>query len=351
MISLQQENRNVKKVEQLTTGTRVEFSSSNTGEMETGTVVGTTTEVDPRGHYSCPKTLLICSDEYNAANQQGTLYTGEGHGVVVDPCEGGITSIQPDGMWHLVPAHVGVYAFKSFNQDGRLFKKGTTGRILRTHSDGHMAHIQWNAGRPGDLTFNWTDKAGNKWNHVWVVPVSYLRMCNLTDRRDKVVWPAGIQQKVGTVFKVGDLALLPANSVNCTDRRGKTTATLPPGTVVELLSNYTAGDILAWECKIAGGSCEEPFLGVVVKIKESSLSPVEDPERFFRPNQMVEITAEVGYRDTPLKGRKGRVVLGTDEDGDVGVELDTDIGAGSLDGAGKQGYCIYIGADALGSSE
>jgi hypothetical protein len=48
---------------------------------------------------------------------------------------------------------------------------------------------------------------------------------------------------------------------------------------------------------------------------------------------------------------KGKVILSTDTEGDVGIEFKEDIGAGSLDGIGKEGHCIYIEADLVKSSE
>jgi hypothetical protein len=48
---------------------------------------------------------------------------------------------------------------------------------------------------------------------------------------------------------------------------------------------------------------------------------------------------------------KGKVILSTDAEGDVGIEFPDDIGAGSLDGIGREGHCIYIEASLVKSSE
>lgn len=47
----------------------------------------------------------------------------------------------------------------------------------------------------------------------------------------------------------------------------------------------------------------------------------------------------------------GKVILSTDAEGDVGIEFEEDLGAGSLDGIGKEGHCIYIEASLVKSSE
>ena len=70
-----------------------------------------------------------------------------------------------------------------------------------------------------------------------------------------------------------------------------------------------------------------------------------------RKKQEVEITAEINFKKRSLKGMVGEVILSTDRDGDVGIELKEDINAGSLDGVGKGGHCIYIEASLVKISE
>jgi hypothetical protein len=86
-------------------------------------------------------------------------------------------------------------------------------------------------------------------------------------------------------------------------------------------------------------------LGMGVKIRTQDVMPFEGS--FFSSGEEVEVVAEVVFRKKSLQGRRGRVILPTDADGDVGVEFPEDIGAGSLDGVGEEGRCLYIPADAV----
>ena len=56
-------------------------------------------------------------------------------------------------------------------------------------------------------------------------------------------------------------------------------------------------------------------------------------------------------KNHPLQGEKATVILPVDPDGDIGVVFKENIGAGSLDGMGPNGHCLYIPEKSLKKSE
>jgi hypothetical protein len=68
---------------------------------------------------------------------------------------------------------------------------------------------------------------------------------------------------------------------------------------------------------------------------------------FIEAGNIVEVIANLTFRKKNLQGQRGEVILGTDLDGDIGMEFPEDIGAGSLDGVGREGRCLYIPTDSV----
>jgi hypothetical protein len=53
------------------------------------------------------------------------------------------------------------------------------------------------------------------------------------------------------------------------------------------------------------------------------------------------------FKKKNLQRSRGKVILATDFEGDVGIQFLEDIGAGSLDGIGKEGRCLYIPVESV----
>ncbi|HJS82602.1 MAG TPA: hypothetical protein VJ742_07170, partial [Nitrososphaera sp.] len=82
-----------------------------------------------------------------------------------------------------------------------------------------------------------------------------------------------------------------------------------------------------------------------LNVPRAALSPA--PEPWFMPEEKVEVSLPVIFRKKQLQGLRGKIVLYPDREGDVGVEFSEDLGAGSLDGLGTDGRCLFIPAKAL----
>jgi hypothetical protein len=83
----------------------------------------------------------------------------------------------------------------------------------------------------------------------------------------------------------------------------------------------------------------------MVKVKPKQVIPFTGA--FVERNSRVQVIEDVFWKKKSLRNKRGLVVLPTDEDGDIGVQFDDPIDAGSLDGAGTEGCCLYLPATAV----
>ncbi len=321
-------------------GTRVLFRSPQSSEWENGTIVGRTPEMRGKSRPGC---VLVATDKPSKYNDSNTKYTGRNHGAILDIEQTGMQEMD-EPQWELVPKHIGIVVRKGFIQDDVKIPTGATGRILSDMSRSHgTVSISWNF---SNSNFSSSIVAGKERQNVWEVPSSKVNLCTLSGGEAKTLWPTGLGAAVE--HKVGDLCKVSARSVSfCDDREHE--HVVPGGTVVELLE-YSGDRYKTWYCRIIGG-CSDSLVGQTLKIRANHMKTHPKPDMFYRPGQQVEIVATIDFRKRPLQGMKGKVILSTDAEGDVGIEFPDDIGAGSLDGIGREGHCIYIEASLVKSSE
>ena len=338
----QEEEEDMRNYPQFHAGTRVIFRHPRTETTERGTIVGKVPEM--RGKCK-PGQYLVATDDVSKYNSSHIKYTGQNHGIVVDARKGGMSEAAP-GDWHAVPEQIGVLVIRSFIQDDVKFPSNATGRIVGDVYEG-MVDVSWNF--TNDNFHSTEDGAGCERHNIWTVPAAKLNMCLLDTqtKRADAVWPAASPGQRAKL-KIGDLCVVKGRSVSVMNSDDQEVM-LQSGTVVELMAN--SGDrYKTWTCKIIG-SCADNLLNRSVNIRIDYLQEHPSSDSFYRPGQQVEIVAEIDFRKKPLQGMKGRVILSTDQEGDVGIEFTEDIGAGSLDGVGKEGHCIYIEASLVKSSE
>ncbi len=119
------------------------------------------------------------------------------------------------------------------------------------------------------------------------------------------------------------------------------------GSILEVTANEDTRERTV-HCRIIAGPSPDA-LGAETLIPSRSLVPLK--EKILLSGETVEVVAEIVFKTHALHGRKGTVVLAQDASAEVGVEFEKNIGAGSLDGIGQEGHCLYISASALKKSE
>ncbi|KKN44423.1 hypothetical protein LCGC14_0693380 [marine sediment metagenome] len=338
----QEEEEDMRDKPRFFAGTRVIYRHPRTKRTGYGTIVGRVPEM--RGKNG-PEQVLIATDESDKYNGTHIKYTGRNHGVIVNIAKSGMSEISR-GEWHTVPEQIGVFVPQAFTQDSVKIPQHATGRILTDVHNG-MLDISWNF--TNNNFHGVEDSGGTERHNVWTVPATKINMCLLhsSTKKVKISWPNARPGQCSEK-KRGDLCTVRGRSVSVLDSDDRESI-LSSETVVELLKN-NGGSYRTWSCKIIGG-CADNLLNKTVNIRGDYLREHPAPDNFYRPDQQVEIVAVVDFRKKPLQGMKGRVILSTDREGDVGIEFKEDIGAGSLDGIGKEGHCIYIEASLVKASE
>jgi len=122
-----------------------------------------------------------------------------------------------------------------------------------------------------------------------------------------------------------------------TDRRDYL---LVKGTVLKVL----AGERDSYTVQVLGGCIKEAW-GLSTRIRGNAITRFDLP--YVEKGTKVEISANISFKKNDLQGKRGVVILGTDVDGDVGIQFTEDLGAGSLDGQGKARHCLYVPASTV----
>lgn len=117
---------------------------------------------------------------------------------------------------------------------------------------------------------------------------------------------------------------------------------LAAGTILSVLEFFN--NLRECNCKIISGGQKE-IQGTHIIICCDRLKPLNFP--YIKGDNNIEIIAPIQFKKINLQGQKGVVISPTDSDGDVGIEFVEDINAGSLDGTGKNGHCLYIPASVV----
>jgi len=253
--------------------------------------------------------------------------------------------------WLDCPNWIGVKVKSEFTHDGVDFNITHKGNIVSIDFSRRLACVSWSHTDPLFYT-NVSSK------NLFAVPLEHIQLVTFCW---EAAWPNGKGKKatepysflalwpdfpqVKSSFNVGDLYI--------TSRDGKTTRVraadgsqglVGDGAVVMI----TVSDSKNPECVIVSGASDN-VIGTKFRVPAKHLIPMK--HNFFGTNTDVEVVAEVIFRKKDLRGKKGRVVLPTDADGDVGIQFFEEIGGGNLDGAGLDGKCLYLQAGALKVSE
>jgi len=319
------------------TGDRVYWEAKHT---QTGTIIDLAKLVQLR-----PGRVVVCTDEdgwthYSSTNEDLARYTGRGHSFLAKREELG--HCNPGNDYTTIPAHIAVMVAQDFQYDGMSFGSGTIGRAISSGDpETDYMLISWKTKRNNNFYDHYVD---NKlYSHCYAVPTKDLTWCRLSLRagvpcRPKEIWPGKLLGGPSPTVEVGQFVIYNAKSglmANDDFRTGR----ISPGTILKILavSNHYSAE--------AVGACHPGALGLKLKVRFNQVTPF--PFNYILEGTSVEISADLTFRKRNLKNKTGIVVLPTDADGDVGIEFQDDIGAGSLDGHGRAGCCLYVPSEIL----
>jgi len=309
----------------LTTGTRVRTPDpAGQDKYAFGTVVELKAEAIPRGY------ALVAMDRPSPDYNDYPEVVGEMHGLVIKHgnlrSASGASRSKKD-LYKGVPEHIGVFAHEPFEFEGRKFKRGAMGRVLEDRGANYT--VDWYNVRDVESPF--------------YVPKDCVRWCRFEPSSNKIkqTW-----YTTHTPLAPGDVLAYWSEKPNIMSGDRHHFA-------------VTKGVLLrhdSWDesrccinATIVSGMAKNEGLGMRLQVRKQDVRKFE--ETFLDQGQEVEIVAEVHFRKKNLQGRRGKVILATDFEGDVGVEFPEDIGAGSLDGAGKEGQCLYIPTESVKAKE
>lgn len=244
--------------------------------------------------------------------------------------------------WEHVPQNVGVYASRDFEYDGVYFPKWTAGRVS-VFTSPNMVRVLWEHSILGD---RWIGLDHEKFSNLayWEVPSEYLEFGTIDLRLGKVThaWgpnkvpPASFKKK----FQVGDMVTYVSPRSHRIVGNDGHSHTMGYGTILKVIvANRGATGVTLI------GNCQSEIIGANAQLDSNLLAPFLFP--WFPEGEKVRVTKEVMFQKRSLQDQIGIVLSSTDQDGDVGIQFQEDIGAGSLDGLGPDGRCLFVPSKAL----
>lgn len=325
------------------TGTRVVCDAPGTKVRIIGTLAG---------RYKDPRTntmrWLVVTDQKSDSFQAYPDIGIDRCTIFVDFEEGfsaHVERLNPHSYisWKNVPPYVGVYAERGFVHDGIEFPRGTVGRVYCYHHDERAISVLWKRMVVGN------DDCPDErfpYLHHWVVPAKYIKFGTVDLEEGRVI-TAWEDNKADAApmkpqFQEGDM-VISTRAVRAGAQLDHTYS-IVRGTVLKVLG----ADRTTITAYIVG-NCQEKMIGLQPRIDVTSVKAF--PFVWIPGGQKVRVIQEVEFRKKSLQGRTAKVLSPTDQDGDVGVEFPEDIGAGSLDGLGQDGRCLFIPSKALEISE
>jgi hypothetical protein len=270
----------------------------------------------PRGH------VLLCMDNPRPGYTSSPDLCGRHHGIIVPERE-----VRGPGMasasekYAGLPEFIGMTVMDPLKFQGRTFRAGSVGRVVSMDAE--------------YVTLKWLNVPGLG---EFFVPRSCLRWCRFDPERSScrvlAVWPGEY-----STLEEGDILIYQGSK---------------PIVVDGGQHAITGGALLkhvGWDSErccvkasILSGTSPSA-VGQVVVLRKGDVHKFEG--EFVPASSSVEVVAEVRFKRTNLQGKRGRVILGTDCEGDIGVQFFEDLGAGSLDGVGEEGKCLYIPASSV----
>ena len=251
--------------------------------------------------------------------------------VPLDRVHGVDSSLQPlirknGGLNWLKAAcsHLVATAVRNFLFEGRSFSKGDRGRVvdMKLLDGGFRVQVDWQSQR-----------------HWWVPGAGNLSFGPVDTSLTFQPREGDVHSEPLQTYKKGDTFSLstPNSGWKTRSLLDGSICMLRTGTIVQALTDGASTNFVI--LSQPGNHVIEPISHVL------RMTPF--PHRFFRVGETVRVSESVSYRQRNLQGLSGTVLLCTDQDGDVGVEFSQDLKAGTLDGIGETGRCLYVPARTL----
>lgn len=298
--------------------------------------------------------LLVCRDRPFKPSSwllepgDADKYTGKNHAKfakrnALEPAKG-------PGNYFTLPPHIKVFMANPLNDGSYEFRAGITGRLIQCDNengpDGNTwATVQWSRDVVGQFR---THRAGGKqFPNCWSIPAEYLRWVT-EGRSGPRVWDWAPYIKSPPLkrprYQPYSFVIYAGPSGGLIGSNDHRSFPISSGTILQIL-----GDRGRYYDAITVSGCQQETIGLSTQVGQEHLS--EFPFPYFPEGTAVEIKADLFFKRKNLRGRTGVVILPTDSDGDVGIELPEDLGAGSLDGHGREGCCLYVPISTLINEE
>jgi len=267
---------------------------------------------------------LLCMDRPSEHYVDSPDICGENHGYLVTSSSLRAASYRSrSAAYEGLPEHIGLFNQEPFDQDNIHFPRHSVGRIVELNGD--RATCIWkNVKELGGQPFH--------------VPAGNLRWCRFNPETNTVsrTWYTTHMPHVA-----GDILVYWSDKPHMISgsRHGYP---ITRGVLLRHVSHDLENRGLI---VVPLSGMPKEYIGVKVKIPKNSVRKFEEP--FIDVGEEVEIVAEVMFKKKNLQRSRGKVILATDFEGDIGIQFPEDIGAGSLDGIGKEGRCLYIPAESV----
>jgi hypothetical protein len=274
-------------------------------------------------------------------------YTGENYGIWADPSsliylKGDYGPSYED--FEGLPSHIGVVTIVEKNVGKVKFRSGRTGRPLFHPSFSAPMLVAWHHnskyfGMVSEASYQYAKQqsGADQFSQCYQVPREILAFCRMRGNEAVEFWPNSTALVASPTFNFTPGDYLQLNQGDSLRIAGpQRHFRLAPGTALKFLNTL---DSKRCQVEIVGGA-DPNVLGRHIAVDMRTLGRLE--EGFIRAGVEVVIADNVKFRGRSLKGFKATVVLPTDQDGELGLQFEKDIRAGSLDGHGQDRHCLYI---------
>jgi hypothetical protein len=231
---------------------------------------------------------------------------------------------------------------------------GLTGRVVRYKHGSNVYEISWHIqtlAKHGihrnecpvfhsTIGVNGTDYAS--WESI-----ERVRWCRMRPDNGNILklWPSEFAtEPKSPAFILGDYVLYRGGRPMAVAAGNGCRYIIMPGDIVQIV--YMDSQRGTAHVRLPPWVGERYTSGCNFVVDMGNLRPLEHP--LIQSGTEVTVVASIDFGGQSLEGRQGVVVIPTDSEGDIGIEFTEEVrGAGSLDGRGENGRCLYVPVSAV----